>query len=1231
MFFSVRSNCGTFIEFCSTLFLKPWDAFFGSKPPLQYSSRRIFLTRSDGFTLRRAMLFLILLALSGSAEAAVSFSAGTSYQDNGHVGQFPYAAISGDFNADTHPDLAVVYNTGSYVSIFTNYSIAPGTFNTAGSDNYGVWNANYNTPYSGVTADFDGDGKLDLAITEQTGTGSYRIVVLRGNGDGTFNAAQPFVVGGTPSGSGPTGIASGDFNGDGKPDLAITLQNAGKVSVLINNGSSGTVSFLSSVEYTTAAFPSSIGVADLNKDGKKDLIVQCAPGSTGSGLVSIFRGNGDGTFQAKEDYPAGTQIGTSLAIGDFNGDGYLDIATVDGVGAATVRVALHTGNTGSGQMYPTTQGNLPSYATGNAPYGVVAADIDGDGKLDLAVANNSSSSFSVLINNGFGVFLAKSDTSTPTNPYGITAADFDKDGKIDIVTVARGGGAMWDPTTIHLNTSTAGVPSAPTGVSASAGNTEATVSFTPSFPNGSAVTNFTVTSTPGGLSANGSSSPITVNGLTNGVAYTFKVTATNGNGTSALSSASGSVTPNTTVPGAPTGVSGAAGNGQITVSFTAPANNGGSAIDSYNVICTDGNVNPANSGAASPITVTGLANGTGYTCSVTAHNTNGTGTASSSTASITPAAQQPSATTGAVSGVTTSGATFSGTVSSNGASTTVLFQYDLSNDFTNNWTVTASQSPLAANASGSAVSATASGLSCNTTYLVRVKATNSAGTTNPAYVTFTTSTCPSSGNANTASNNSGWNPPPPPPPTPVDTAGGASTPLTTTTQVVANPDRNISVNEKSGAATISSSPDAPYVISPAAPNNALIVLPPVQPVGITTGATTLFYTDLSGDAQLLVKNVDGSPKLEVVKGVVQIVSKEAGNTIPIVSADNKLVGVVVTTTPSDNITVVRKDEDAKVFVNNGKVDYQGKQGGDAPVPVYQGENAQLDKDGNLSQVALGSAFGLKGLPGDPLPPTTWKKTETKVIKLDGKLARFANKLSLLDILRDALAQVSGRPDGELFYDKDSGIVTYLVGNVGYRLIAMGEVLVQLNQLSAANVAANANGAFSLASQGIQITLAGTVGYFGDLQKAIRGIDPNGTISLMPSGILDLRIDGKRYAALPGITAVLPDNPTPVPGFENRGGVAIFRDHLGAEQALYPAFADADKLLEIIRKADPAASLGGDGNGAYTLRMEGRTYTVIPDFGLRELRGGHIADAWWKEGDIFYLHNSDHTMQGFQVR
>ncbi|HBH82197.1 MAG: hypothetical protein A2X05_03425 [Bacteroidetes bacterium GWE2_41_25] len=180
------------------------------------------------------------------------------------------------------------------------------------------------------------------------------------------------------------------------------------------------------------------------------------------------------------------------------------------------------------------------------------------------------------------------------------------------------------------------VPGAPIIGTASAGNAQATVTFTAPVSNGgSAITGYTVTSNPGSITASGSASPITVTGLTNGTAYTFTVTATNANGSGPASSASNSVTPST-VPGAPTIGTAIAGNAQATVTFTAPVSDGGSVLTGYTVTSNPGSITA--SGSASPITVTGLTNGTAYTFTVTAKNASGTGPASLASNSVTPLA-----------------------------------------------------------------------------------------------------------------------------------------------------------------------------------------------------------------------------------------------------------------------------------------------------------------------------------------------------------------------------------------------------------------------------------------------------------------------------------------------------------------------------------------------------------------------------------------------------------------
>jgi hypothetical protein len=200
-------------------------------------------------------------------------------------------------------------------------------------------------------------------------------------------------------------------------------------------------------------------------------------------------------------------------------------------------------------------------------------------------------------------------------------------------------------------------PSSPIVGLATAGDAQASVNFTtPANDGGSAITGYTVTSFPSGMTATGAASPIVVTGLTNGAAYTFTVTANNAVGTSAASAASNSVTPTaaSTVAAAPSIGIAVASDKQATVNFTAPANDGGSAVTSYIVTSSPGGITAT--GSASPIVITGLANGTAYTFTVVARNAVGSSAPSSVSNSVTPAsAIAPTPTPASTSAPATSG------------------------------------------------------------------------------------------------------------------------------------------------------------------------------------------------------------------------------------------------------------------------------------------------------------------------------------------------------------------------------------------------------------------------------------------------------------------------------------------------------------------------------------------------------------------------------------------------
>jgi hypothetical protein len=371
----------------------------------------------------------------------------------GKTGGTPSSVALGDLNGDGKLDLV----TGNVVSSTVSVLLGKGSGTFAAKTDYTFGSPHSTDPTRArpsmvALGDLNGDGKLDIAVAQDSGYSAVNtVVVLLGKGDGTFPTRASY-----PAEPGASSVALGDMDGDGRMDVVVANYLWNSVTVTSGSRADGGVSC------DTGGGPGTVVLGDLNGDGKLDLVTV----NVLAGSLSVLLGEGDGTCASRLDVPIGRDSqsqSSSAALGDVNGDGKLDLVVATS-SPSTVTVLLGKGD---GTFV------APSdYPAGDGPVLVALRDLDGDRKLDILVATSATGTVSVLPGKGDGTFAAKVDYPGVRGVRSAALGDLDGDGNLDL--------AMAGPITLYWDVGWTSVlfgmgrgtfvgrPSYPTGIDPSA-------------------------------------------------------------------------------------------------------------------------------------------------------------------------------------------------------------------------------------------------------------------------------------------------------------------------------------------------------------------------------------------------------------------------------------------------------------------------------------------------------------------------------------------------------------------------------------------------------------------------------------------------------------------------------------------------------------------------------------------------------------------------------------------
>jgi hypothetical protein len=344
-----------------------------------------------------------------------TFSSQTTYSTGIYSG--PQAIDVGDFNNDRQLDIVVGNSYDQNIGIFLGYG--DGTFSSQTTFSTGS-NSN---PLSIAVADFNNDSRLDIVLADFW---AASIDLFFGYGDGTFSDVITYSTG---SSSSSASVAVGDFNNDGRLDVAVANSATDNIGVLFGNGN-GT--FSSQITFSTGSGskPYALAIGDFNNDNQLDIAIA----NFGNNNLGVLLGCVNGTFFSQLTYSTGDGSQPFfMAVGEFNNDSRLDIVVAN---FATDSVGVFLGYVSESFL------SAPAYSTGfsSQPTSVAVGDFNHDTRLDIVVANNGTDNVMVLFGSGYGTFVSQAMYSTgySSHPCWVAVGDFNNDSRLDIV-VANSG------------------------------------------------------------------------------------------------------------------------------------------------------------------------------------------------------------------------------------------------------------------------------------------------------------------------------------------------------------------------------------------------------------------------------------------------------------------------------------------------------------------------------------------------------------------------------------------------------------------------------------------------------------------------------------------------------------------------------------------------------------------------------------------------------------------------